>query len=80
MIKSTHHLAFPCLLIKCAGLLAPDQLELLQKQQGQDQTGGLFLFFMFSWFFTMQAHSVGSSRLRSVLNKAERGALSMINV
>lgn len=52
MIKSTNHLAFPSLLIKCAGLLAPNQLELLQEQQGQEQTGGLFLFglFVFSWF------------------------------
>lgn len=53
MIKSTIHLAFPSLLIKCAGLLAPNQLERLQEQQGQGQTGGLFLFgffFVFSWF------------------------------
>lgn len=52
MIKSTNHLAFPSLLIKCAGLLAPNQLELLQEQQGQEQTGGLFLYgvFVFSWF------------------------------
>lgn len=50
MIKSTNHLTFPSLLIKCAGLLAPNQLELLQEQQGQEQTGGLFLlgFLVFS--------------------------------
>lgn len=47
MIKSTNHLAFPSLLIKCAGLLAPNQLERLQEQQGQGQTGGLFLFGFF---------------------------------
>lgn len=77
MIKSTHHLAFPCLLIKCAGLLAPNQLELLQKQQGQEQTGGLFLFGFFCVYaFTVRARSVGSSRLLSVLNKAKRGVLS----
>lgn len=64
MIKSTNHLASPSLLIKRARILAPDQLELLQKR-----IGGLlpFGFFVFSWF-----HSVGYSRLLSAINYTER--------
>lgn len=47
MIKSTNHLAFPSLLIKCAALLAPNQLELFQEQQGQNRQVGCFSFFFF---------------------------------
>ena len=42
MNKSTNHLAFPVLFITRVRLLAPNQLELLYEQQGQEQTGGLF--------------------------------------
>lgn len=40
-------MAFPSLLIKQARLLAPSQLEVLQEQQGQEQTGGPILFAVF---------------------------------
>lgn len=81
MIKSTNHLASPSLLIKCAGLLAPDQLERLQEQQGQEQTGGLFHFgfYVFSWFYNAGSLS-RFLQVLSVINKAERGLLSFSGI
>lgn len=64
MIKSTDHLAFPAILIKCAGLLALNQLELLQEQQGQGQTGGPRVF---RWLCKRGLTRLGSSRLLPVI-------------
>lgn len=81
MIKSTNHLAFPSLLIRRAGLLAADQLELLQEQRGRGRTGGPFLFsFLFFFVFRRLGDAGSLSRrlqvLLSVMIEAERvGAL-----
>lgn len=89
MIKSTNHMASPSLLIKCVRLLACSQLEKLQEQQGQEQTGGLFFFgFFFVCVFSWLRYTGALSRLLHsqlwIRQKKKTGVLSipvsMINV
>lgn len=79
MIKSANRLAYPSLLIKCAGVLAPNQLELLQKQQGQKQAGGLLFLFcacVFSWFFTCRLTQLSPPGYSRALNWCRKRANS----